>query len=194
MTLSIIIFTVYHVHFVEFEFKMNSKFYLKYRCGTCLEILKKKKPAISSDCMHRFCKTCFERSVRISKTGCPVCRVPIGTRRKLKDNPLYDDLQKQANNQMQGNGSNHKNVESINNNSNLIFLVHVYLHPTLKSTRSRMFHLMFYMDSLQDVVGEQIIVFTSILMKFIFIYYCHLISVDHLKEFLQTKILQIVNI
>lgn len=81
---------------------MNSEFHRTYRCAICMKI--PTRSALSPDCMHRCCKECFEEYLRRGqKHECPTCRKPIGHRRILRQDPLYDGLLKLVNDQMQGN-------------------------------------------------------------------------------------------
>ncbi|KAK7400603.1 hypothetical protein VNO78_11813 [Psophocarpus tetragonolobus] len=59
-------------------------------CPICLGIIR--KTAVMMECMHRFCRKCIEKSLRLSNNECPVCRVHCPSRRFLRDDPNYDAL------------------------------------------------------------------------------------------------------
>jgi E3 ubiquitin-protein ligase RNF1/2 len=44
------------------------------------------------ECLHRFCEECIERSMRVGRNQCPICRVVIPSRRSLAPDPDFDRL------------------------------------------------------------------------------------------------------
>ncbi|XP_068466699.1 putative E3 ubiquitin-protein ligase RING1a [Phaseolus vulgaris] len=44
------------------------------------------------ECLHRFCKECIEKSMRLGINECPICRVRVPSRRSLREDPNFDNL------------------------------------------------------------------------------------------------------
>ncbi|XP_077220512.1 putative E3 ubiquitin-protein ligase RING1a isoform X2 [Tasmannia lanceolata] len=44
------------------------------------------------DCLHRFCRECIDKSMRLGNNECPACRTHCASRRSLRDDPNYDAL------------------------------------------------------------------------------------------------------
>ncbi|KAK3015889.1 hypothetical protein RJ639_005716 [Escallonia herrerae] len=44
------------------------------------------------ECLHRFCRECIDKSMRLGNNECPACRTRCATRRSLRDDPNYDAL------------------------------------------------------------------------------------------------------
>lgn len=64
-----------------------------FKCTICLEVMK--NPVVLPECMHRFCETCVEKSLRKCKHECPNCRCKIVSRRDFrKDLMLQGILEK----------------------------------------------------------------------------------------------------
>ena len=58
-------------------------------CPICRDVM---VVAVSNmGCLHRFCKSCIESSLR-SKLECPACRVKVKSRRSLRPDNRYDEL------------------------------------------------------------------------------------------------------
>ncbi|KAL0916877.1 hypothetical protein M5K25_014426 [Dendrobium thyrsiflorum] len=55
-----------------------------------LEIIRKTRAFM--ECLHRFCKECIDKAMRLGKKECPVCRSRCATRRSLRDDPNFDAL------------------------------------------------------------------------------------------------------
>ncbi|XP_058218457.1 putative E3 ubiquitin-protein ligase RING1a isoform X2 [Rhododendron vialii] len=61
-----------------------------------------KKTRTVMGCMHRFCRECIDKSMRLGNNECPACRTHCASRRSLRDDPefdamieiLYDDIEK----------------------------------------------------------------------------------------------------
>ncbi len=76
-------------------------------CPVCLCLMR--EPVVT-ECMHRFCTECIEKSLRLGKKECPSCRAPVPTRRALRrdanmagliatlypDREAYEDAQFEA--------------------------------------------------------------------------------------------------
>ncbi|KAJ1632248.1 hypothetical protein T492DRAFT_591275, partial [Pavlovales sp. CCMP2436] len=60
-----------------------------FTCPICLDLIRE---ATATECLHRFCSECIEKSVRIGSKACPSCRQPIATRRSLRRDLEFDDL------------------------------------------------------------------------------------------------------
>uniref|UniRef100_A0A803LQ15 RING-type domain-containing protein n=1 Tax=Chenopodium quinoa TaxID=63459 RepID=A0A803LQ15_CHEQI len=44
------------------------------------------------ECLHRFCRECIDKSMRMGNNECPACRKHCASRRSLRDDPNYDAL------------------------------------------------------------------------------------------------------
>ncbi|KAL6620473.1 hypothetical protein ACP70R_035612 [Stipagrostis hirtigluma subsp. patula] len=44
------------------------------------------------ECLHRFCRDCIDKSMRLGNNECPACRTHCASRRSLRDDPNYDSL------------------------------------------------------------------------------------------------------
>ncbi|XP_050371292.1 putative E3 ubiquitin-protein ligase RING1a isoform X2 [Argentina anserina] len=44
------------------------------------------------ECLHRFCRECIDKSMRLGNNECPACRTHCASRRSLRDDPKYDAL------------------------------------------------------------------------------------------------------
>ncbi|KAJ9565854.1 hypothetical protein OSB04_001820, partial [Centaurea solstitialis] len=44
------------------------------------------------ECLHRFCRECIDKSMRLGNNECPACRAHCASRRSLRDDPNYDAL------------------------------------------------------------------------------------------------------
>ncbi|KAF5950188.1 hypothetical protein HYC85_012181 [Camellia sinensis] len=61
-----------------------------------------KKTRTVMECLHRFCRECIDKSMRMGNNECPACRTHCASRRSLRDDPrfdalieiLYDDIEK----------------------------------------------------------------------------------------------------
>ncbi|XP_021894308.1 putative E3 ubiquitin-protein ligase RING1a isoform X2 [Carica papaya] len=60
------------------------------QCPICLGIIKKTRTAI--DCLHRFCRACIEKSIRLGNNECPACHKHCASGLSLRDDPKYDAL------------------------------------------------------------------------------------------------------
>ncbi|PIN08587.1 Ubiquitin--protein ligase [Handroanthus impetiginosus] len=59
-------------------------------CPICLGIIRKTRTVM--ECLHRFCRECIDKSMRIGNNECPACRTHCASRRSLRDDPNYDAL------------------------------------------------------------------------------------------------------
>jgi E3 ubiquitin-protein ligase RNF1/2 len=44
------------------------------------------------ECLHRFCEECIEKSLRMGRNECPICRTFVPSRRSLVPDPNFDRL------------------------------------------------------------------------------------------------------
>ncbi|XP_010542893.2 PREDICTED: putative E3 ubiquitin-protein ligase RING1a [Tarenaya hassleriana] len=44
------------------------------------------------ECLHRFCRECIDKSMRLGNNECPACRKHCASRRSLRDDPKFDAL------------------------------------------------------------------------------------------------------
>ncbi|KAK7252304.1 hypothetical protein RIF29_36150 [Crotalaria pallida] len=61
-----------------------------FQCPICLGIIRKTRTV--SNCQHRFCKECIEKSMRLSNNECPACRKHCASRRSTRDDPNFDAM------------------------------------------------------------------------------------------------------
>ncbi|KAL3509325.1 hypothetical protein ACH5RR_028726 [Cinchona calisaya] len=59
-------------------------------CPICLGIIKKTRTVMG--CLHRFCRECIDKSMRLGNNECPACRIHCASRRSLRDNVDFDAL------------------------------------------------------------------------------------------------------
>lgn len=52
-----------------------------FRCVICWSTLR--NPKLVRECLHRFCEDCIEKSLRMGRNECPVCRVFVPSKRNL---------------------------------------------------------------------------------------------------------------
>ncbi|KAJ1387972.1 Zinc finger, RING-type [Sesbania bispinosa] len=57
---------------------------------TVIGIIKKTRTVM--ECLHRFCRECIDKSMRLGNNECPACRTHCASRRSLRDDPNYDAL------------------------------------------------------------------------------------------------------
>ena len=70
---------------------------LDLQCPICMNIIRE---PMATECLHRFCNNCIEKSLRFGKKECPSCRAYVATRRNLRRDEnfarlidsLYPDL------------------------------------------------------------------------------------------------------
>ncbi|CAL0332900.1 unnamed protein product [Lupinus luteus] len=60
------------------------------QCPICLGIIKKTRTVM--ECLHRFCRECIDKSMRLGNNECPACRTHCASRRSLRDDHNYDAL------------------------------------------------------------------------------------------------------
>ncbi|CAO2814475.1 unnamed protein product [Amaranthus hypochondriacus] len=60
------------------------------QCPICLGIIKKTRTVM--ECLHRFCRECIDKSIRMGNNECPACRTHCASRRSLRDDPRFDEL------------------------------------------------------------------------------------------------------
>lgn len=59
-------------------------------CPICLGIIKKTRTVMG--CLHRFCRECIDKSMRLGNNECPACRIHCASRRSLRDDQVFDRL------------------------------------------------------------------------------------------------------
>ncbi|CAO1946272.1 unnamed protein product [Urochloa humidicola] len=60
------------------------------QCPICLGVIRKTRTVM--ECLHRFCRDCIDKSMRLGNNECPACRTHCASRRSLRDDPNYDTL------------------------------------------------------------------------------------------------------
>ncbi|CAI9089354.1 OLC1v1023917C1 [Oldenlandia corymbosa var. corymbosa] len=60
------------------------------QCPICLGIIKKTRTVMG--CLHRFCRECIDKSMRLGNNECPACRIHCSSRRSLRDDLGFDAL------------------------------------------------------------------------------------------------------
>eukprot|EP00249_Psilotum_nudum_P008129 c21061_g1_i1 orf=53-1411(+) len=60
------------------------------QCSICLGIIRKTRTVM--ECLHRFCRECIDKSMRLGNNECPVCRTHCASRRSLRDDLNFDAL------------------------------------------------------------------------------------------------------
>ncbi|XP_031381722.1 putative E3 ubiquitin-protein ligase RING1a isoform X1 [Punica granatum] len=60
------------------------------QCPICLGIIRKTRTVM--ECLHRFCRECIDKSMRMGNNECPACRTHCASRRSLRDDPNFDAL------------------------------------------------------------------------------------------------------
>lgn len=74
----------------EFVFVELPEIRKDVQCPICLGIIKKTRTVM--ECLHRFCRECIDKSMRMGNNECPACRTHCASRRSLRDDPNYDAL------------------------------------------------------------------------------------------------------
>ncbi|XP_022726488.1 putative E3 ubiquitin-protein ligase RING1a [Durio zibethinus] len=74
----------------EFVFVELPEIRKDVQCPICLGIIKKTRTVM--ECLHRFCRECIDKSMRLGNNECPACRTHCASRRSLRDDPNYDAL------------------------------------------------------------------------------------------------------
>ncbi|XP_057420069.1 putative E3 ubiquitin-protein ligase RING1a [Lotus japonicus] len=67
-----------------------SDLHQQFQCAICLGIIRKTRTVM--ECLHRFCKDCIDKSMRLGNNECPTCRTHCPSRRSLRDDPNFDAL------------------------------------------------------------------------------------------------------
>lgn len=62
----------------------------EFRCVICLDYIRNTARIVP--CLHRFCFDCIEKSLRLGRKECPICRIAIPSRRSLAPDPNFDSL------------------------------------------------------------------------------------------------------
>ncbi|XP_071930490.1 putative E3 ubiquitin-protein ligase RING1a isoform X2 [Coffea arabica] len=77
-------------HFCRFIIMKLSEIRKEVQCPICLGIIRKTRTVM--ECLHRFCRECIDKSMRLGNNECPACRTHCASRRSLRDDPKYDAL------------------------------------------------------------------------------------------------------
>lgn len=59
-------------------------------CPICLSVIE--NTHVVPNCGHRFCGDCIKKSLRTCNNECPSCRIPVKTKRSLREDDLFDHL------------------------------------------------------------------------------------------------------
>ncbi|KAG9149705.1 hypothetical protein Leryth_012430 [Lithospermum erythrorhizon] len=74
----------------EFVLVKLSEIRKEVQCPICLGIIQKTRTVM--ECLHRFCRGCIDKAMRLGNNECPACRTHCASRRSLRDDPNYDAL------------------------------------------------------------------------------------------------------
>ncbi|KAG9158691.1 hypothetical protein Leryth_025719 [Lithospermum erythrorhizon] len=74
----------------EFVAVKLSEIRKEVQCPICLGIIRKTRTVM--ECLHRFCRECIDKAMRLGNNECPACRTHCASRRSLRDDPNYDSL------------------------------------------------------------------------------------------------------
>ncbi|KAL3715004.1 hypothetical protein ACJRO7_006845 [Eucalyptus globulus] len=74
----------------EFVYVKLSDIRKDVQCPICLGIIRKTRTVM--ECLHRFCRECIDKSMRLGNNECPACRTHCASRRSLRDDPNFDAL------------------------------------------------------------------------------------------------------
>lgn len=61
-----------------------------FECPICLDVVK--GTMVVTECMHRFCQECIEKTMRLGKKQCPTCRSQVPSRRALRSDKTFDEI------------------------------------------------------------------------------------------------------
>lgn len=59
-------------------------------CQICLGIIKNTRTVMG--CLHRFCKECIDKHIRMGNNECPTCKEHCASRRSLRDDVVFDSI------------------------------------------------------------------------------------------------------
>ncbi|KAH9797062.1 RING-type domain-containing protein [Citrus sinensis] len=74
----------------EFVIVKLSDIRKEVQCPICLGIIRKTRTVM--ECLHRFCRECIDKAMRLGNNECPACRTHCASRRSLRDDLNYDAL------------------------------------------------------------------------------------------------------
>ncbi|XP_031279394.1 putative E3 ubiquitin-protein ligase RING1a [Pistacia vera] len=74
----------------EFVLVKLSDIRKEVQCPICLGIIRKTRTVM--ECLHRFCRECIDKAMRMGNNECPSCRTHCASRRSLRDDLNYDAL------------------------------------------------------------------------------------------------------
>ncbi|XP_058733867.1 putative E3 ubiquitin-protein ligase RING1a [Vicia villosa] len=79
------------VYFLVMYLRLDSSSFRKdVECPICLGIIQNTVTAMK--CLHRFCRECIHKSIRLGKKECPTCRVHCPSKRSMRDDPSFDAI------------------------------------------------------------------------------------------------------
>jgi E3 ubiquitin-protein ligase RNF1/2 len=87
--------TMYEVHrkprrVISGRIHRPVKTFSNLQCVICLGFINNAR--IVMECLHRFCEDCIEKSLRMGRNECPICRTFVPSRRSLRPDPNFDQL------------------------------------------------------------------------------------------------------
>lgn len=60
------------------------------QCPVCMSIIR--EACVVRECLHRFCRECIHKCLRLGKKECPACRTHVPSRRSCRPDPAFDRL------------------------------------------------------------------------------------------------------
>lgn len=87
-----------------------------FRCIICFSTLK--RPKVVRECLHRFCEDCIEKSLRMGRNECPVCRVFVPSKRNLAPDVGFETLLRSVLGPTPADLSDYEDNNDNNNNNN----------------------------------------------------------------------------
>ncbi|KAL2483335.1 putative E3 ubiquitin-protein ligase [Forsythia ovata] len=76
--------------FGEFVTLQLSELRDNVQCPICLGIIKRTRTVMG--CLHRFCRECIDKSIRLGNNECPACRMHCASRRSMRNDLGFDAL------------------------------------------------------------------------------------------------------
>lgn len=58
-----------------------------FNCTICMDLVS--EPLVIKHCLHFFCKKCIDKNILQFKKECPLCKIPLRTKRETR---YYDKL------------------------------------------------------------------------------------------------------
>jgi len=60
------------------------------QCALCMSVTV--QPQFVKYCLHFFCKECMFQQINRNKKECPLCKIPMGTKREMRDYRKLEDI------------------------------------------------------------------------------------------------------